>query len=221
MKLRISATKLAQFGRVGTENYDGSIYSVEDWVKDVTTPFYGNEATEFGQAFGLLITEPNAYKSGESYAVKVENGHVYGFSSDNAKAGIEAMNHYPNALWEVRRVVTIQLAGVELQLVCVVDGLWGNKIIENKTTANFNYDNYRNSLQWQLYLYVFDDCQSVVYEVFEFYKPTLKFPERRFKAHHSFEFSRADMLVDEIESELSSMAYAIKQYNLESYFASK
>ena len=124
------------------------------------------------------------------------------------------MKRYAGAIWEPKSILNWQSCGYNIDIVCKADGLCGTTIIENKTTANFDYQGYCDSAQWRFYLLAFTGYESVEYEVFEFSKANI----RKLNGLYRFSMRPYEGMEYEMRCLVDSLADVIKTYELEAYF---
>lgn len=218
--LRISATAIDQFLRIGEMDFDApdELFTAEKYIAEVKRGWVPTPAKTFGTAFGAIITEPKKYElDGNGKYVKFthkENGvwHFHDFDQQQVKLGIELMAKYRNEFgmfWEQKAEIHFG----DVTVVCVCDGLTPNFVIENKTTSRFDKQNYIDSFQWRFYLLAFK-VEFVRYHVFEF--STAKY--REMKWHYEFEVRPYDEMLLDCQNVVENMAAFIYANNIESYF---
>lgn len=114
------------------------------------TDFQPSEAMEAGTAFHKAL---ELAKPGE-YSVLTANGYTFRLDDDAAIA-----------LPSVRELRCGANYG-PLHVSGQVDALFGKRIEDHKTTANFNADSYLEGCQWRFYLDIFG-CDVFRWNVFE------------------------------------------------------
>lgn len=218
--LRISATAIDQFLRIGEMDFDApdELFTAEKYIAEVKRGWVPTPAKTFGTAFGEIITEPEKYNlDGNGKYVKFthkenEVWHFHDFDEKQVELGIKLMSEYERnygAFWEIKS----ELKFGDVTVVCKCDVLTPNFVIENKTTARFEKQNYIDSFQWRFYLLAFQ-VEFVRYHVFEF--SNAKY--REMKWHYEFEVRPYDEMLRDCQNVVENMAAFIYANNLENYF---
>ncbi len=222
--LRISATAIDQFLRIGEMDFDApdELFTAEKYIAEVKRGWVPTPAKTFGTAFGAIITEPEKRIGYEiinnekvilyAYPFNPRDPNSHRFDFNQVELGINLMKNYLEnygAFWEIKS----ELKFGDVTVVCKCDGLTPNFVIENKTTSRFEKQNYIDSFQWRFYLLAFK-VEFVRYHVFEF--STAKY--REMKWHYEFEVRPYDEMLLDCQNVVENMAAFIYANNIESYF---
>lgn len=166
--------------------------TVVEYIESLKRPFVTNPLILRGQFIGELITQKNIdyvyTDSAKRFAVATkyyeytnDEGQIETYTCNVERDTMLAIrNEFQNeytplytekVMWEqhVRRPYVIN--GEKVIISAIADGLYGNVIIENKTTANYEYERYSKSVQWQMYLDMFG-AKQVQYFIFELFELT-------------------------------------------------
>lgn len=139
----------------------------------------------------------------------------------------EQINHarslFNDGMHEVKtRQVFASCIG-NIAITGVADYLVGRKVMEAKTTwGQFSIDRYLDSLQWQIYMRLFD-ADEVEYVIFEFPSLSTKFKsiqdintELQYKAVHQFAMPNSGIDKNHIDSIINNLCKFIKAKGIES-----
>lgn len=112
------------------------------------------EAMMAGSAFHAFLEN-----AGELNAVNItQDGFRFHFAIDGAIA-------LP-PIRELKAEKVYMIDGEPMELVGVVDGMFGTLVEDHKLTARYDAENYTDALQWRCYLDMFD-AESFRYNIFE------------------------------------------------------
>lgn len=182
--MKISVSKINDFKQLiedklwmTTERFNLSIMGVRE----------KNFQADLGSAVHEMLEHgPEKYWMDEMgvYCVVID-GAYFNFNIDDPIVSLvsKIREKHKGAVHEIPMSWTKPTNYGPLEIRMRIDGLIGNKLIEYKTTKNFKYDTYKESLQWQLYLLA-ADLETIDYEVIELKKQPLI---------HSFSFHRNDI----------------------------
>ena len=145
--MRLSVTTLEAY-----RLYLNGIVSQEDLIKQITGVFEPSKYMEYGKKFHEILEKPNTdHKINDLEFDK----------NDMIKCREFIL---PAALNEVK---STKMYG-DTELVGKVDQIFGNLILEHKTTFSYiNLQKYMDSLQWKCYLDIFG-ADRVIYNIFHF-----------------------------------------------------
>lgn len=214
---RISVTTLEQFRR-----YKQFDYITEEKMMDkIKGVFERNSKMDYGEDFGAYIENPSLGLKLPSGAIRMPAYKTY-----LAPAIVEAANEYIATLQSPVFEVPVRATYIFHQLPPIIisgrqDVIEGRLVRDVKTTSDFDYDTYEESLQWKFYL----DMLSVdqfVYDVFELKgkvedpnDPTIKVPERC--DLHSFSLFAYPTLKKDVRGWLSELMAYIDRKGLMDY----
>lgn len=164
--------------------------STEGYIEILKRPFVTNPLILRGQFIGELITQKHieyVYKDivkrfgvatktfdylndeglPETYTCNVDRDTMLSINEVFEKE-FNALYHQ-KIMWEQQLRRAYEIDGERVMVSGIADGLYGNVIIENKTTANYNHEKYAQSVQWQMYLDMFGSTkvQYFIFELFE------------------------------------------------------
>lgn len=160
--VRLSATTLESFRRFKEFEY----ISEQDMVDKIKGVFTRVAKMDYGEDFGNYIENPSLAKHLPGGGLRMP-----GYGTFLAPAIVDKANEYISTLQNPVFEVPVRAMYKFRQLPSIIislrtDVVEGRLIRDIKTTADFKYESYEDSLQWRIYL----DGLSVdkfVYDVFE------------------------------------------------------
>lgn len=170
--MKVSVTTLDTFRKYLTTDY----VSFDDLMASILGTVQENRAMQIGIALHNAL-ESAAYM--DTYCL-MNNGFTFLFGD---------IDDYivQSTAREIK--TTCEIEGITV--VGKADTIHGTTIIDHKTTSRFDIDRYFDSVQWRLYLQLFN-CNKFVYQVFEI-EPSddeEKYDVIRIKDVHRFSFYR-------------------------------
>lgn len=167
--IRMSSTTIEQFRRWKHTEYDDFEKELEAEARLLATidkqPFEPTIQMMRGTAFDKIIENPPMYYDGGKYTFLFANGLLVEFLEADINFAVK--KQLPG-IWQQKYTKLYDIDGLMIEVVGVADMLYGNLVIDNKTTwSGFDYDNYAASAQWRFYLEIFE-ADQFRYNVFEF-----------------------------------------------------
>lgn len=200
---RVSVTTLEKFRRYldGVSSYD----TEESLIESLKGLFKGNDKTDFGSAYHQVI-EGRCENYGGNIFVKDRNGKEYVFTqSQSAPAIIYKCNHCA-MVHEMDCNKVYDTVYGPLQVTARIDGVEGIIVRDIKTRFKplSSDDDYRNSVQWKLYLdmlglnkFYFDVFEIKNFDALPAKKPFIM-PDVEIIAHEPIECISYENMHDEI-----------------------
>lgn len=168
--LRIRVTTIEKFRRFLTE---ASIYDTEEsLLESLTGKFEGNEYTRIGTAFHKIAEVgdiTNLYDfSKPSYSIKIDDFLVI-FNQSQIDMAVSYKNEFQGSFNEIRAEKVYSINGVEILVSGGADKVFGNQIRDTKTKYSYykGSKDYTDSVQWKLYLDIFE-LPEFYFDIFEF-----------------------------------------------------
>jgi hypothetical protein len=156
--IQVRVTLLESFRRFRdevTETYD----TEQSVIDSLSGAFKGNNKTEIGSAFHLIIEKFNTNFC-------FINGVL--FSNDHVQKAINHAENISPFIAEVRQSKTFYTKFGEISITGCTDVLQGNQLRDTKTKfSSPSYLEYFNSFQWRIYLSIFG-LDKFYYDIFEF-----------------------------------------------------
>lgn len=245
--LKISATMIESFRQYFEETtYFGNIVmSEEKLIRSIKGEFKGTEQTDYGTAFHEILQFPHEsharyckYANDGSNGFMSKNGIVFPFEPISVEIYPTIDYSFP---FEVKTHKIYEIKGEPVKVVAKVDQLQGYIANEHKSSwgdiyrrqnddgeyeltsgETFDFERYYRSMQWKLYIDVFD-LQSVTYKVYEWAidKTSLTRDEKVFLGSHIINMPKYDEIGEHINDLLVEFVDFIHFMNLEQYFKDK
>lgn len=196
--MRVSVTTLDAFYRY----INGDEYiSYEDIINRILRKDVSSRAMEIGSAFhGALEILPDETESIERLE---KDGITFSFADD-----IEYIIQP-----KIREVKTeYELNG--FTIVGVADAIYGDTVIDHKTTSRLDLDRYHDSLQWRFYLQMFN-ANRFMYQIFQI--EVDKEDENKYTVNSidRISFYRYPEMEAENERLITEFSYFVKQIGIE------
>lgn len=156
MKL-IRVTQIEKFNRYMRE---ASAYDTEQSVIDgISGTFKGNEYTYVGTAFHKLVEGDytNIEKIEGGRSITIDEGYAVLMDVDQCRVARDYADSMPLAFHELREYKVFNVNGEEICITGCADIINGLRINDIKTKYSYiNEQDYLDSLQWRMYLQLFD-----------------------------------------------------------------
>ena len=177
MNYRLSPSKLEKFRLCIMEEYNGFI-TKEKVIESIKGQEVWTPQATFGSAFGnVLENGKDKYFDKQSGTYIVQDGDMPEpviLSDKELKYAQEYHEKHPLMTYESWVWHDIYVDGDKVTFAMRTDGLEGNVIHENKTSAgSISYEFYLKSMQWKIYALALKPSH-VQYNVFKYYKKTKK-----------------------------------------------
>jgi hypothetical protein len=155
-------------------------------------------------------------------SIKMELGTMFHSLIENQDADVpmifnaEQINHartlFQGGMHEAKTRKRHQSKHGEIAITGVADYLVGRRVMEAKTTwGAFSIDKYLDSIQWQMYCWLFE-ADEIEYVVFEFPAPSTKWKtisdidsELQYKSFHSFTLRASQMDEQHIKTTIDEL----------------
>lgn len=229
IRLRLSPSKIEKYRQFNEGEYNDTI-TKESLINSITGKEVWTPQANFGTAFHAVLENGAAkyrtedFFSGSGEVEPDESTRIYRiqdsdmprpFECTYAEIEIADKYHEEHLLmaFEIPHKFIFILDGeYEIEISMRVDGLFGNKVKEHKTTDNSGngYEFYERSCQWRLYVLGFK-VDEVEYERF-FYKAPTELEEGKTRrkgtrdkidvVRHTFSFYRYDGLKEYVEANM-------------------
>lgn len=148
--IRVSVTDLDQL-RYYRASED---MALEDLLRRLRREEPPSEAMAAGKAFHAILEHADECELDHAE----QDGLIFRFALDGEIT--------LSPIRELKAEKVYSVLGEPVELVGVVDGLFGSMVEDHKLTTRFNVDFYTDSLQWRCYLDMFQ-AQSFRYNIFE------------------------------------------------------
>jgi len=148
MELRISTTTLESFRLMLTEEW----MTQERFLEQLKTPFRTSPPMEVGTALHAVI------ETGKKSNL---------FTNEINDLCLEVRQDLNGATHEIKETKVYKIGEHNVTIVAKVDAMLGNIIYDHKTTTEMNPTKWQDSIQWKVYLDVFD-MPEFCYNVFVF-----------------------------------------------------
>lgn len=216
--ISISVTTLDQYLRYLSDDE----MTDEDLIERLTGKFKGNKFTELRTALHDILQNWNKrHKFYENHKKEIEyyfesiNGIT--FTEDIIKSCLKHIK-YDVPVFEVKEKKIYNTDFGEVLIVGKVDQLYLNSVQEIKSNwTYYKYDSYRDSIQWEFYLDMFQ-AKYCEYTVFEFGE---KAGEIELKNTHNFKFFPYPTMLEHIHKVLNEFLEFIHNKNIQNHFIKK
>jgi len=171
--LNISPSTVEQYRMFYDGDMDGYV-TKDRLVEYLTKEYEPNEAASRGTAFHAMVENgPQRYVSEAEgriiYRVyEPDMDMIHYFSEEDASYAQRIIDEHPGMSSEVKVHAYFELPEWRVYSSMRVDGLWGLRLEELKTTSSkyaVKYEKYQPSLQWRMYLMALPDCHAVDYHI--------------------------------------------------------
>lgn len=171
--LNISPSTVEQYRLYYDEDMNGYV-TKERLIEYLAKEYEPNEAASRGTAFHAMVEGgPGRYRSeaGGNPIWRVyepEMDMIHYFTEEDAAYAQRIIDEHPGMSSEVKVHAYFELPEWRVYSSMRVDGLWGLRLQELKTTSSkyaVKYEKYRDSLQWRMYLMALPDCHAVDYHI--------------------------------------------------------
>ena len=162
--IRTSVTKLDAL-----HLFQQGVIELEDLIKRLRGETVETEAMQFGRAFHKLLEKIDEIEEGKDTEI---DGNV--FNANDILLIKNNLKHKPAlGVTEIKDVKEYNVDGEIVQVSAVADLVFGETVVEYKTTKYFDIEKYINSYQWRFYMDIFG-ASKVVYNIFVFYNNQLR-----------------------------------------------
>lgn len=200
--MRLSATLLESFRLWMNEDW----MTTERFIDDLTKPFETSYAADLGKAFHKL-NEGNT--EGPPYRIELECGDIAKFDRTCR------LPEYPKPITEQKMVKVID----GHQIVGMIDGGEGSIIHDIKTSQKpFNADKFADSMQWRVYLEIFQ-ADKCVFDFCQLYQPGKRKGDTTWsvKDRHTLPLYRYPKLGDDVRRHINMCVSHLQLWELDEY----
>jgi len=219
----ISPSKLELFRKHYERKPDDTFWTEEKVIEYMSQPFEWSDDMIRGSGFHAMLEHGiGKYYVAEQSGYVVNDGEMpkdWFFTPEEARVAFVWRDKYPGTTFEIPIKYSIPFEDYTVILNMRLDGLWGEILMEQKTTGKTrNQGFYEPSIQWRIYLLV-TQSPFVQYNVFQFKENKLQ--GTKIVIPHEYQFWKYPQMETDVHNLVREFVHFCKVRGLDQYILPK